>query len=387
MNDLFPALSEGSVPLLPAQPLALDVAHELSNVLGCLTILPGIMQRQMPRDSALHRDLAELQRAVQRLGDLATQLSLLTGERSPEEKVDLALILRECLNAEPLAGMLSQNPALGVNLQVEENLPAVRGSLEWVPIIFRNLARAAIEAMPDGGRLTVSLSFRRLASDLPGLDRVPAGDYAVLSVGDTGQALSPEQCAMLFEPYLSPSLFPRSAVVRLGLMVVRRLVRRQKGVLSVRSGAEGTFFDTYFPVWRKGAAPTTFTTKTGTPRLMVVEDRQEQRDLFARLLEKAGYAVATAAGDSEALAALGHNPADLVLLDISLRKQRDGLDLYRRLRSQWPGQRILFMSGHDREEYAGMLPELLEARFLRKPFNGQTLLATVEACLAVPTEN
>lgn len=115
---------------------------------------------------------------------------------------------------------------------------------------------------------------------------------------------------------------------------------------------------------------------------MIVDDRRDQRELFGRLLENAGHDVVTVANESEALEALARQNADVVLLDISLRKQHDGLDLYQTLRARWPGQKVVFVSGHGREEYAEALPDLMEAPFLKKPFTAKTLLATVDDLLA-----
>lgn len=384
MSDTPPSLIESPTTSFTnrARPLAMDVAHELSNVLGCLTILPDVMMRHIPPDSPLRRDLMEMRRAVQRLDDLATHLSLLSSDRTHLGPLNLGDLVRVTLAKDPLRLILQDCPSVLTDFRFEDGLPPIQGSADWIPVILRNLVRNALDAMAGGGRLSVSAAFRRLSADHAGLDRVPGGDYAVLSVGDSGPLLTPEQRASLFEPYFSQMVLARPSGGGLALMVVRRLVRRQGGFVDVRSDPAGSFFDVYFPVIRDAVIRPESPASVKRPRLLIVDDRRDQRELFGRLLENAGHEVVTVASESEALEALARQAADIVLLDISLRKQHDGFDLYRTLRARWPGQKVIFVSGHGREEYAETLPDLMEAPFLKKPFSAKTLLATVQDLLA-----
>lgn len=384
MSDTTPSLIETQSASFTtrARPLAMDVAHELSNVLGCLTILPDVMMRHIPADSPLRRDLVEMRRAVQRLDDLATHLSLLSSDRTNIGPLNLGDLVRVTLAKEPLRQILQDCPSVRSDFQFEEGIPPIQGSADWIPVILRNLARNALDAMIGGGRLSVAVLFRRLSADHPGLDRVPGGDYVVLSVGDSGPLLTADQRASLFEPYFSQMVLARPSGGGLALMVVRRLVRRQGGFVDVRSGPGGSFFDVYFPALRDSVQKPEPPPVPRRSRLVIVDDRRDQRELFGRLLENAGHDVVTVANESEALEALARQNADVVLLDISLRKQHDGLDLYQTLRARWPGQKVVFVSGHGREEYAEALPDLMEAPFLKKPFTAKTLLATVDDLLA-----
>lgn len=366
-------------PGLPLRSLTADVAHEISNQLGCLVLLPDLILENLPPDSPLADDMRQIRRAAQRIDELATHLSLLSLDRDERTTLNLNIPVRGAVGA--FAPYLSDHPQTAVTTTLEEILPPVQGSAEWIGVMTANLLRNALDANAHGP-IAVATAVKNLSEDLDGWERVPQGAYAVLSVADAGPDLSPVHRAKLFEPYYTANALGRRSMSGLGMAVVRQLARRQGAFLDVRRENDRTKIDIYFPT-----TPFAGTGDQRPPendRVLVVDDREEQRNVIARILKSQGYRVSTLAGGADAVTFLEGPGADLVILDISLRRDREGLDLHAQIRSRWPSQRILLISGHPREAYADVLGRAGDCPFLKKPFRAEELLAAAGNLLPPP---
>ncbi|MBK8575189.1 MAG: response regulator [Elusimicrobia bacterium] len=363
---------------LPLRSLTAEVAHEISNQLGCLVLLPDLILDTLPPDSPLANDMRQIRRAAHRIDELTLHLSLLSLDRDERASINLNLPVRGAF-----ASFMSEHPEIKATSCLEDILPPVQGSGEWISILTGNLLRNAADAHP-GGTITVATAPKNLLEDLDGWERIPQGAYAVLSVSDTGPALSPAHRAKLFEPYYTSNTLGRRSMSGLGMAVVRQLARRQGAFLDVRRTEEKTCIDIYFPtVVLPGGSNDE---PPQHDRILVVDDREEQRNVISRILKSHGYRVSALAGGAEALVHLESSGADLIILDISLRRDREGLDLHAQIRLRWPSQRILLISGHPRETYADVLGRAGDCPFLKKPFRAEELLAAAENLLPVPSD-
>jgi CheY-like chemotaxis protein len=362
-----PVFESTHSPGLPLRSLTADVAHEISNQLGCLVLLPDLILDTLPPDSPLANDMRQIRRAAHRIDELTLHLSLLSMDRDERASLNLNLPVRGAI-----APFLLEHPDAAVTSALEDILPPVQGSGEWISIITGNLLRNALDARP-GGPLTVTTAAHTLWEDVDGWERIPPGAYAVLSVCDAGPELSPVHRAKLFEPYYTANALGRRSMSGLGMAVVRQLARRQGAFLNVRREEEKTCIDIFFPTAALPGGPDA--TPPQHDRILVVDDREEQRNVISRILKSRGYRVSSLSGGAEALAHLENPGADLIILDISLRRDREGLDLHAQIRSRWPSQRILLISGHPREAYADVLGRAGDCPFLKKPFRAEELLA------------
>lgn len=361
---------------LPLRSLTADVAHEISNQLGCLVLLPDLILDTLPPDSPLANDMRQMRRAAHRIDELTTHLSLLSLDRDERAPINLNLPLRGAF-----APFLAEHPGTPVLQTLEDILPPIHGSAEWISMITSNLLRNALDACP-GGAIHVATSVKNFLEDREGWERIPQGAYAVLTVSDAGPALSPAHRAMLFEPYYTANILGRRSMSGLGMAVVRQLARRQGAFLDVRREDERNAVDILFPTGSLGDDATTETPKND--RVLVIDDREEQRNVISRILKSEGYRVSSLAGGAEAIKHLEGPGADLIILDISLRRDREGLDLHAQIRARWPSQRILLISGHPRETYADVLGRAGDCPFLKKPFRAEELLAAAGNLLPPP---
>jgi CheY-like chemotaxis protein len=234
-----------------------------------------------------------------------------------------------------------------------------------------NLALNARDAMPAGGRLTISTGVAMRADS----------SYAFLRVADTGSGIDPEHVPRLFEPFFTTK--EAGVGTGLGLAMVRDFVAGGGGMIEVETEpGEGTAFTLLLPAVSapaRGAAPAP-SEDTATDRsetILLIEDDDSVREIARRVLAHAGYTVIEARYGSEALdLAAGHPDIDLVLSDVVM-PGLSGPEVVQRLRATRPEIVPLFMSGYAPESegpFGG-------AELVRKPFTGQELLAAIRRAL------
>jgi signal transduction histidine kinase len=268
------------------------------------------------------------------------------------------------------------NRTLGEAVETELNLApgawpviADRSQLEAALL---NLAANARDAMPAGGRLTVTTANRPLDADYAARHpEVSPGDYLMLEVSDTGTGMPPEVMARIFEPFYTTKA--RGTGTGLGLAMVFGFVRQSGGHVTVDSqpGA-GTTFRLYLPRAATEDAPAPSPGAAPLPRaagetVLVVEDNVALRRVASRQLRELGYSVLQAESGSEALAILEQRRVDLVFSDVVIPGGVNGIELARIVQRRWPDTRIALTSGFSEATVHGD-PEAIGVRLLTKPY-------------------
>jgi len=218
------------------------------------------------------------------------------------------------------------------------------------------------------------------------LDARP-GPHIALTVSDTGDGMDDEVKAHIFEPFFTTK--KRGEGTGLGLTTVYGIVKRSGGHILVDSRVgQGTTFQVFLPS-ENGAVPSAEPGPAAVPdkasmaqTILVVEDEELVRNLTARILASRGYQVHVAGSGPEALQ-LGEQCSDevhLLLVDLKM-PQMNGLEVAQRLRSRWPGMRVLYMSGYSTD--TDVVRQALDegTPFLPKPFDLATLLEKIQAAL------
>jgi CheY-like chemotaxis protein len=259
------------------------------------------------------------------------------------------------------------------------------GQLEQVVM---NLAANARDAMPGGGTLTLATENTVVADDA-GRDHpemVP-GEYATLTVTDTGRGIDAETLPRIFEPFFTTKEVGKGT--GLGLATVYGIIKQSEGFIYCTSApGRGTTFTIHLPLVR-GAAPEARQQPRrperagGGERILVVEDEQAIRSLIVSILERGGYRPLAARGAEEARAAAAAEVFDLLLTDVVM-PATSGPELARRLRESRPGLRVLYMSGFADHPAIQQAPGSADGEMLRKPFTVEEILARVRAALDAP---
>jgi len=350
------------------------VAHDFNNlltiVLGAATVLRGVVP---PGEGS--EALDEVEAAALRGGELTRRL--LSFARSatvaplrvaPNDLVQkLALLLRRLLTS-----------AVELELALAPALPDILIDPGVLDQVLLNIAANARDAMPRGGRFTVTTARLdpapgEASGDAPG----QAPGWVELCLADTGEGMPPEVASRVFEPFFSTKTARGGS--GLGLASAYGSITQAGGTITVESApGAGTTFRIRLPALPPaGDVVPRIPTPVGSPSLaargetiLLVEDEDAIRRLAARFLQQLGYRVLSARRGLEGVAvAAGHRGIiHLVLTDIRM-PELTGPELVQRLRESRPGLPALFMSGYVNDPIArrgGVEPEA-EA-ILAKPF-------------------
>jgi signal transduction histidine kinase len=356
--------------------LAGRIAHDFNNLLTGILSYCDLLLDEVRSGDPIRTDIEQIRQAGQRAAGLTRQLLAFSRRQVLQPRVlSLNAVVGE------LEGMLRR--LAGVNVVVEADCEpglwyvlADPGQIEQVVI---NLAVNARDAMPAGGRLTVSTANRAFTADSP--DRpngVRPGAYVTLSVSDTGVGMAPEIQARMFEPFFTTKEPGKGT--GLGLSTVYGIVQQSGGHVTVESApGRGARFTIYLPrhAAAEGPGPTRSDRRRlpgGTETLLLVEDEAAVRSSARRLLERNGYTVLEARHGADALrlAESAERPIDLVLTDLVM-PEMGGRELVERLRAHRPGLKVLYMSGYTEKDIAvnGVMPP--HTGFVEKPFTVEQL--------------
>jgi len=364
--------------------LAGGVAHELNNILGPVVAYPDIMLSEMPADSRLREDLIEIRDSSQCAA--AVILDLLTLARRGAHRtnpVHLNEVIQNCLNAAAFGQLKDSHPHVSIEVKLHDEELRIMGSAPHLTQVFMNLLLNAFEAMPHGGNLRISTLATYLDRPVGAYDEIDEGDYVVLSVKDSGSGIADEDIERVFEPFYTSKKMGRSGS-GLGLAVVYGVVKDFEGYIDVQSElGQGTEFNLYFPVSRdiRDEPEEVPVDCTGTESILVVDDVERQRTLADRALSKLGYQVTAVADGHEAIRYFGKHTPDLVVLDMIMEEEFDGLDTYREIVRIAPGQPCIISSGFSENNRVREAQKLGAGMYVRKPYTLEKIGRAVRAVL------
>ena len=299
--------------------LAGGVAHDFNNLLTIINGYCDLLLADQPPDSSQREGLELIRQAGERASNLTQQLLAFSRKQVTAKKpVQLNQVVAEVLQ-------LSRR-LIGEDITLIELLRDTAGQVLGDPAqihqMLMNLVINARDAMPGGGRLTVTTGGTRVGPDLARQLDVPPGEYILLTVTDTGSGMDDHVLQHLFEPFFTTK--PAGKGTGLGLSTAYGIVRHSRGAIGVDSfPGRGTTFRVYLPLYRaeeaKPATPTTSQAPArGVSTILLVEDERAVRRFSAEVLSRSGYTVLQAGDAAEAMkvAEEHHGPIHLLFTDI-----------------------------------------------------------------------
>jgi signal transduction histidine kinase/ActR/RegA family two-component response regulator len=366
--------------------LAGGIAHDFNNLMGVVIGRSSMLTRRLASDDAARADLDVITSAGMQAAALTQQLlAFARGQVLRRETIDLSWIVQNLARiVRPLVG---EDVELSIALGEDAGFVAAdRGQIEQV---IMNLVVNARDAMPGGGALRIETGAA-VISDRPAADApdLPPGNYATLSVTDTGVGMDEETLAQIFDPFFTTKAEGKGT--GLGLSTVYGIARQTGGAVVASSTlGRGSTFTVYLP--RDESAPSAFqqamepeAQAPARDTILLVEDQLELRRVVQEILSEAGYQVLSAASGAEALAiAEEHDgPIHLLLTDVVMPRQR-GPEVAMRVRELRAEVRVMFMSGYvDAADAVEAAARLGGHPLLEKPFSADDLLTRVRAVLA-----
>ncbi|MBZ0115853.1 MAG: PAS domain S-box protein, partial [Sandaracinaceae bacterium] len=364
--------------------LAGGIAHDFNNLLAAMLGYASIVLEDLPAGSPSRDDVQQIVDAANRAAELTRQLLAFARKQVIQPRaLDLGEVV---LGLDRLRRRVLREDIELVTRPCPDLWP-VQADPSQIEQVLLNLAVNARDAMPAGGTLTIETCNATFDSDYAESHAaIPAGEYVMLAVSDTGVGMEPEILRHVFEPFFTTKDVGRGT--GLGLATCYGIVAQAGGHILVYSEpGRGTTFKIYLP---RGAssgvvearAAAEVRSSEGTETILVVEDHPMLRDVSARALRAQGYRVLIAAHGADALRVLEAEPGrvDLLLTDVVMPSM-GGHELADRVRALCPGIRVLYVSGYtDNSVIQHGVPQSGVA-FLAKPFTPAVLCAKVREVL------
>jgi signal transduction histidine kinase/CheY-like chemotaxis protein len=368
--------------------LAGGIAHDFNNLLTVITGYCELALEESRGNRDLEGNVGEIKRAARRASALISQLLAFSRRQILQPRVfDLGELV------EGMKGMLRR--LLGEDIRLSttrtERAAYVHADPGRIEQVIMNLAVNSRDAMPGGGVLAIATDTGPLPpEEIAGHPELGAGEFALLTVSDTGQGMDAVTLGRLFEPFFTTKEMGKGT--GLGLATVYGIVRQSSGHITCRSQVgQGTTFSIFLPrasqetADRAGIELRPAKPERGTERILLVEDDESVRRFVKTILETAGYTVFAADSGSSAIDTLESmkEPPDLLLTDV-IMPGMDGRVLAQEVARRSPGIRLIFMSGYA-EVAAGLPgPQDSDFRLIQKPFAASSLLHKIREIFERP---
>ncbi|MEI6235234.1 MAG: response regulator [Planctomycetota bacterium] len=348
--------------------LAGGVAHDFNNILSVVNGYCELWLMKLPEDEPVCAALHLIRTAGERAASLTKQLLAFSRQTVLEPKVlDLNAVIQD--TTKMLARLIGEDVELIESL--DASIPPIKIDPGQISQVLINLAVNARDAMPRGGRLTISTA--------------PVSGHVMLTVSDTGTGIAPDILPRIFEPFFTTKSVGKGT--GLGLAVVHGVITQSGGSIDVTSRVgEGTTFNLHFPISTEALVPTpaprSAISLSGHESILVVEDETALRNMIADCLHTKGYRVTAVANGPEALTTITQNnaPFDLILTDVVMPGM-SGRELADAILRTHPAQKFFFMSGYIDDSILRNGIHHQHVTFLQKPFSPIDMLRKVRGVL------
>ncbi|HEY5957983.1 MAG TPA: substrate-binding domain-containing protein, partial [Polyangiaceae bacterium] len=373
--------------------IAGGVAHDLNNALGPLVALPEAIQRDLmlamgvaiPDEVREDLDVISMagQRAALTIRDL---LALGKPPDVPHGAVELNRVLQQEKSA--LIALCERDPRIVLSFDTCSEALTVLIDKTHLLRAITNLVINAMDAIDGAGTIIVKVRRQRVEYRLEGIETVDPGSYAIVDVTDTGHGIAEQHLPRILEPFFTTKQHPGTSGTGLGLAIVHRIVKDASGFLQIRSNVgQGTTFSMYLPLQGEIECPKSRHPEPvigGSERILVVDDEQVQLRTARRILEQLGYTVTTVSSGQAAIEIVRteypHSLFDLVLVDMVMPGELNGIETIDQLREIRADQRVVIASGY--------VPEQMDATvadrglpWLAKPYTRAKLANLVRSTL------
>lgn len=363
--------------------LAAGVAHDFNNILTVIQGHASLMEQLLESGKPVSKSLEQVSKATSRAATLVRQLLMFSRKQVMQFR---NLDLNETIGnaTKMLARLVGEQ--VQIDFRPQPDIPAIRADASMVEQIAMNLAVNARDAMPGGGKISITTSLEHVNRGAAPEQEQRDGDFVCLTFTDTGEGMDTKILARIFEPFFTTK--PVGKGTGLGLSTVFGIVREHGGWIDVISAPHrGATFKVYFPPSQQPAERMEPVAErelsNGHETILVAEDEDALREMVVQVLRIQGYTVLEASSGRQALTVWEQagRPVDLLLTDMVMPGGVMGSELAERLVGQSPRLKVIYTSGYS-PGMAGKDISLLEGRnFLPKPYSIGKLAQFVRHCL------
>jgi signal transduction histidine kinase len=368
--------------------LAGGISHDFNNVLTAIIGYSDLILHRLGEDNPVAHEITTIKLAGERAASLTRQLLTFSRRQILMPKIlDLNEVVRE-------SGKILR-PLIGEDIRFQTSLDAalhpVRADHGQIVQVILNLAVNARDATSEGGTITIRTENASLdEQDCLSVPDSRPGEFACLSVADTGAGMEAATLERIFEPFFTTKGSGKGT--GLGLSVVYGIVKQHNGWVNVHSApGQGATFKVYLPAQprtqpdqRSGAATSLQGLQGRGERILLVEDEDHVREYTKAILRENGYVIFEAANPEEALDVFRREKGyfHLVFSDVVL-PGRSGVQLADQLLAQRPDVLVLLSSGYTDERCQWPVIRERGYRYLQKPYSLVDLLQTVREMVSV----
>jgi GAF domain-containing protein/CheY-like chemotaxis protein len=355
--------------------MASGVAHDFNNVLavvlGNIQLLLYQMDRLSPEE--IREGLKVIERSSKDGAETVRRIQEFTGVRRDKEFISLSLneIITEVANiTQPRWKGQTQKKGIQVELLTQlGDIPLIMGSPSELREVLTNIIFNAVDAMPEGGKLTITTQPQ-------------TEDWVEVRVVDTGMGMTEEVKKRVFDPFFTTKGVKNSG---LGLSVSYGIIKRHGGEILIESEpGKGTAFILHLPT---GYGEVETVVKEVAPikelrqaRILVIDDEDSVRDILSRMLKTKGHQVAVASNGEEGIERFKSEPFDIVLTDLGMPRL-SGWEVGKAIKGINPKVPIAMITGWgvelDREKMRESGIDLI----ISKPFNFDQVIQLVSEAM------
>jgi two-component system cell cycle sensor histidine kinase/response regulator CckA len=363
--------------------LAGSLAHDFNNILTSLIGYGSLLKMEIPEDSPLRLYVEEILFSAEKAANLTQSLLALSRKQTISLKscnlneiiIDLEKLLKR---------LLMEDIELKIN--ITEKKLIIMADLAQIDQVIINLSTNARDAMPNGGTLTIETNLLNLDAEFINEHKNGRpGEYALLSISDTGTGMDNTIKEKIFDPFFTTKEIGQGS--GLGLSIVHGIIKQHNGFISVESKINyGTTVNIYLPLiddtLSEKQHAISFCSKKRTETILLAEDNEDVRRLAKEVLERTGYTVIEAIDGEDTIRQFLHNKDTINFLIIdAVMPGKNGKEVYHEIKKIKPNMKALFTSGDTKDiiiNKGGYDPSY---NFLSKPLSPNKLLHRVRELL------
>ena len=359
------------------------IAHDFNNMLGVILGFSYLLNERMPKENEkLISYSQQITTAAENAKKLTSKLLEFSRKApSSNEKTYITTLL------EDMRHMLERTLTARIKLNINANHSSwpVWIDKSRLEDAILNMSINSMHAMPDGGKLTLTLENAHLDSNETNLN-IPAGDYVKLTVSDNGIGMSNKIKEKIFDPFFTTK---GTEGTGLGLSQVYGFVQQSNCGIHVDSiPGQGTDISLYIPRYVNDKEHNTIRHDTkqdinhlkGTETILVVDDEPALLELTQEILTRFGYTVLIAERAKAALDILKQERIDLIISDV-IMPEMDGYQLATEVEKHYPDIKIQIVSGYSDKLDSSLSNQTLHENRIHKPFHASELLSKVRQLL------
>jgi PAS domain S-box-containing protein len=385
------ALLEEQLQLAHRHEAAQNIAASVAGNFGDLITVLGGQAEALLDDSNLSEESRKRLSVIRQCTDVARRLThhLLLTTRPPIasiEPVDLNELIRHSFDL--IRGIISDSFRLEIELN--QDPPPVQADPAHLQQAVISLILYIRRLFGSGGSVRITTNEKRLATDIvTDFGSIRAGRYSTLVIEHSGQRTTATRIYPLFRPLGAASAPPDERMLKseIELWSSYTLVRQFNGEMTVNAGADGkATLSLYFPISdtdraMKKPGASEAPNISGNETVAVIEESPSVREFLVELLGKKGYKVLQAVDleDVKKLLSVGSGQPQLVIASQGF--SANGAEIVRKIAADYPGTRVLLLSGSSYDTNIIEQQESLGAAILLKPFTSADLLQAVRRLL------